>query len=60
MNVPTTLNNAVALNQIATIATNSFLGIIIDIGLIIYKKKNWLDPVMLNISYILTNIYNGS
>ena len=60
LDIPATLDDAVGLNQTAVTATRPSLDLTTVMCLIICKDKNWMDPVMLNILCILTDMYNIS
>ena len=60
LDIPATLDNAVDLNQITATAARPFLDLTTNICLIIFKDKNRMDPIMLNILCILTDIYDKS
>lgn len=60
LNIPATLNNAVSPNHTTATVMSFSLHITTDIYLTIYKEENRLDPVILNMSSIFTDIYNGS
>lgn len=47
-------------NQIVVMATSFFKNLTINIYLMIYKNKNVLNLEILDILYILTDIYNKS
>ena len=59
-NIPAKLNDAVSLNQTAAAAASSSLNLMTDMCLIICKDENRLYPVMLNMLYIFTDVYDKS
>lgn len=52
------LDNIISSNQIVTIVAKFFVNLIINIYQIIYKDKNQINPIILNILYILIKKYN--
>ena len=60
LDIPTALDNPLVSNPAATTALNPSLDLVTDLCLTICKDKNRLDPVMLDVSCILTDAHDES